>query len=156
MEERDANEIINGLYLGSENAEQVQSKILKEKNITHILTCGFGIPQSHQNEFKYHKIKAIDLPLYKITKDIPECIDFINDALNNNSSILVHCSRGVSRSASIVVSYLMKEKKLKFADAHYLVRSKRKIINLNIGFKNELLEFEKDLFTDNKNQEKKE
>jgi len=47
----------------------------------------------------------------------------------------VHCAAGVSRSASIVIAYLMKINHWTFENAYSFVKSKRKIIDPNFGFK---------------------
>lgn len=74
-----------------------------------------------------------------------ECIEFIEESLKKNENILVHCAAGVSRSASIVIAYIMKTKKLKFEEAFNLVKSKRSIICPNRGFRSQLMDFEKSL-----------
>ena len=47
---------------------------------------------------------------------------------------MIHCRHGVSRSASIVIGYLIKFKKLKYEDAFNFVKSKRNCINPNSNF----------------------
>ena len=42
---------------------------------------------------------------------------FINDAILAGGVVLVHCTQGVSRSAAIVVSYLMQYKAMDITDA---------------------------------------
>ena len=49
-----------------------------------------------------------------------------------------HCAAGVSRSASILIAYLMREKKMKYQEAHDFVKSKRSIIIPNSGFVQQL------------------
>ena len=58
---------------------------------------------------------------------------FIDQFIDKNN-ILVHCQAGISRSASIVISYVMKLKKMEFQDALKFVRSKRYQIAPNQGF----------------------
>jgi protein-tyrosine phosphatase len=141
-EEWDAHEIIPNVYLGSMEAESVDYKILKQRNITHVLTSGFGLQKHHENNLKYHKIGAIDVSFYNIVNDLPECINFIDSALESNGAILVHCAAGVSRSASIVIGYLMKKNQWKFSIALNEVRKQRIIVNPNPGFRNQLEMFE--------------
>ena len=102
-----ANLIENGLYLGSEDAGHMNINILKKYNISSILVCGFGISMIHAaNEINYMRIKAIDLPIYDISKDLKVAIQFIenNIDIKNKKCVLVHCSLGKSRSASIVIA----------------------------------------------------
>jgi protein-tyrosine phosphatase len=49
---------------------------------------------------------------------------------------------GVSRSASVVIAYLIREKQMSYFDALYFVRSKRKFVSPNSGFCNDLFRFE--------------
>lgn len=60
--------------------------------------------------------------------------------------MLVHCQVGISRSATILIAFLMKEYKLRFKEAFEMVVKKRKIVDPNEGFRKELLEYEKQLF----------
>lgn len=73
------------------------------------------------------------------------CIDFIRDAIAKDGKVFVHCYAGVSRSATIVIAYLMFEHGLSYSAAIKLVKSKRPFINPNDGFRKQLLLFEKDL-----------
>jgi protein-tyrosine phosphatase len=57
--------------------------------------------------------------------------------------ILVHCLAGVSRSATIVIAYLMKTQNLPFEQAYEVVRQKREFANPNQGFRKQLEEFYK-------------
>jgi hypothetical protein len=60
-------------------------------------------------------------------------------------NVLVHCYAGVSRSASIVIAYLMHKHKISLLDAMKLVKSKRSCISPNVGFLLQLKDFEKEL-----------
>ena len=46
------------------------------------------------------------------------------------TNVLVHCIAGVSRSATIVMAYLMKSQGMTLQQAHRLVKSKRPIVNM--------------------------
>ena len=48
--------------------------------------------------------------------------------------MLVHCQQGVSRSASIVIAFLIKKFKVCYKDALDFVKKKRSIVNPNEGF----------------------
>ena len=67
----------------------------------------------------------------------------INESQNNK--ILVHCRAGASRSASLVIAFLMKKKKLSLIESYQFVLNKRPIIEPNMGFVIQLKQLEKDL-----------
>jgi protein-tyrosine phosphatase len=69
-----------------------------------------------------------------LKRKFKECIDFIKSA-TINGKILVHCFAGVSRSATVVIAYLMQEHGLTYHAAMKLVKSKRPFINPNEGFR---------------------
>lgn len=107
------DEIEKRLFLG--NATSARSmEFLKSKKVSHILTIdSFPIPAyvcsgaSVQNKY----IHISDMSRENIIMYFPECISFIEEALNSQAtnSVLVHCYYGVSRSATIVIAYLMKK-----------------------------------------------
>ncbi|GAA5884779.1 hypothetical protein JCM6882_005390 [Rhodosporidiobolus microsporus] len=75
---------------------------------------------------------------------IDEALEFIEQARQGGGRVLVHCKVGVSRSASIVIAYLMKEWNLDLASAYLLTRSRRLniLIQPNLPFMATLHAFE--------------
>lgn len=60
----------------------------------------------------------------------------------NSSKCLVHCKMGVSRSASTVIAYAMKEFGWSLEKAYNFVKQKRSITRPNAGFMRQLAEYE--------------
>jgi protein-tyrosine phosphatase len=56
-------------------------------------------------------------------------------------SVLVHCNKGVSRSASFVIGYLMKTGGLRLDAALELLKSKRSIVQPNDSFMTQVMFF---------------
>ncbi|GAA5935872.1 tyrosine/serine/threonine protein phosphatase PPS1 [Sporobolomyces koalae] len=79
-----------------------------------------------------------------IQPHIDEAIAFIADAHRCGGKVLVHCKVGVSRSASIVIAYLMQELRLDLVSAYLLTRSRRLniLIQPNLPFMSALHAFE--------------
>ena len=94
-----------------------------------------------EDGFIHKKIAIIDLSNQNIIKYFGECLNFIN----GEEKVLVHCMAGASRSATIVVAYLMWKEKMKYKDAMDFVKQKRFIIYPNFGFRDQLKKFEEEL-----------
>ena len=128
------------LYLGSVGAAY-NLQILKGLNITHILTVCECLPPKFPTDFAYKIIAVTDEPTTKLSNHFKDALDFIKNAIAEGKNVLVHCFAGVSRSASVVIAYLMKYHKMEFNAAVSFVRAKRPWINPNYGFQAQLRRF---------------
>ena len=127
--------IIDNIYLGDfRTADDIN--ILKEYNITHIINCAFNLPNRFPNEITYKRLDLRDEPNQPIIEKLEEAYEFIKE--NKDKNIFVHCVFGKSRSGSVVIFYIMKEKKLNFQDAKNYVKNIRNIVEPNSGFELEL------------------
>ena len=145
------DEIIENLYLGGYGAAQ-NIQQLKEKGVKKVLSVmelSEG-PTYNPDEFKQLKFDISDIETQNIIQIFGECLKFIK----GDDKILVHCMVGASRSATIVIAYLMWTKKLKFDEAFDFVRSKRQIVCPNDGFQSQLKLFEKLLIENDYNIDK--
>ena len=145
------NEIIDGVWLG-DFSSAVNVENLKKKGIKKILSVmiQFGISENgeldpgpnykSEDGFIHKRIDLFDVPSENVIKYFGECLNFID----GNEKVLVHCMAGASRSATIVIAYLMWKKKMKFDEAFCFVQKKRSIVP-NYGFKQQLKLFEKEL-----------
>ena len=59
-------------------------------------------------------ISAHDNLNYNISQHFEEAYQFIDDNLEKKLNVLVNCHAGVSRSAAIVIAYIMKKKGFSF------------------------------------------
>lgn len=75
----------------------------------------------------------------------PTFIVISEEAHQCGRGVLVHCQAGVSRSATIVIAYLMKHTLMTMTDAYKYVRGRRPVVSPNLNFMGQLLEFERDL-----------
>jgi protein-tyrosine phosphatase len=128
--------IIDNIYLGSAfNAASYQT--LKDLNIKHIINVTQEITPYFDNyeEFNYKIYKLYDNNQDDIEKYLDDSYNYI---INNVDNILVHCYMGSSRSATIVIYYLMKKYSMTFEESINLVKEKRNIVNLTNKFREEL------------------
>lgn len=57
--------------------------------------------------------------------------------------MLIHCSAGVSRSVTIIIAYLIGNRDMTFDEAFEVVKNKRTEANPNIGFIEQLKNYDK-------------
>jgi len=130
------------IYIGSiYDANNINN--LKSNNIE----CVLSILSSHNTIIKYPNIEYMrisieDVPSSDISKYFKDTFTFIDNSIVNKKNILIHCKSGISRSATILCAYLMKKYKINYDDALKIIKNKRKIINPNDGFIEQLKNFE--------------
>lgn len=56
-------------------------------------------------------------------------------------NVLVHCMAGVSRSASMVIAYIMRKQRKSYQEAFAIAKERRAKVNPNEGFVVQLLKF---------------
>jgi hypothetical protein len=91
------------------------------------------------------KINISDEITQNISKYFAESYKFIDDNISNGNNVLVHCHAGISRSVTIVISYIMKKYSLPYFPAMKIVKSCRSFAEPNDGFVEQLKAFEKTL-----------
>ena len=131
-------QITNKIYLGNEDTAR-DKEILNKLNISNILICAEGCEPFFPNEFKYKILYIDDAIDENILSWLKEAFEFIDSSINN---IYIHCAMGISRSPTIVISYLMYKKKMKYEEAYDFVKEKRKVISPNSGFQEQLKKLE--------------
>ncbi len=132
-----AHQIEPGLWLGSEEAVLNQDFLTLNK-VTHILN--FGATNSSQNKplgcasYSYFKIEDEEsADIFPLFAPAYELIKAALEDMKPPGVVLVHCRMGISRSATIVASYLMKKMGWRPKTALDHIKSKRDIYP-NSGF----------------------
>ena len=133
------SQITENLYLGN---------LYDAQNISYLLKIGIQKVLSlitdpqllyYPKEIEHKLIKINDFPRENIIQYFGECLLFIED----NRKILVHCVAGASRSATIVIAYLMWKNQLDYKESAKFVEQMRPCINPNYGFVRQLQIFDK-------------
>jgi atypical dual specificity phosphatase len=97
----------------------------------------------------WYQVDDFESESHEIRKYFDAATDVINEAITSEKKVLVHCRAGVSRSATIVLCYLMKYEKKSLIEAHTFLKEKRKLIRPNLGFWSQLVDFEYSLHGEN-------
>ncbi|CDW78718.1 leucine rich repeat and phosphatase domain containing protein [Stylonychia lemnae] len=144
---RDIDQILPNLYMSNVYAAENQ-QILQELKITHIVTVSAGIKPKYPSFYNYKVILVDDNPKFDVKQYFWDAIQFVEDAVQNNGVVLIHCAAGMSRSAAITIAYLMWKNKWTFKEAYDFGRSKRNKMFPNLGFQSQLRMFESEIFCD--------
>lgn len=142
---KEADFVVDNIFIGCENSA-INMEYLKNNNIKSIIVAAMMCKCHFPNDIDYLVFDIDDDPKESIEEHFQNSYDFIKSCTDGN--VLVHCVSGISRSATIVISYLMKEKRLTMKQGWDLLKSKRSIVHPNSGFQTQLIKYEKILGLD--------
>lgn len=127
------NLIEDGLYLGNLLTTS-SSMIMNELKIKVVITA-MGYPIFKKLDgIEYHFIELFDIVNEDIVSHFPFAYNIISKAQQEGKNVYVHCQAGVSRSATIVISFLMKKYEINYEKALLMVKKSRRKVNPNCGF----------------------
>jgi len=119
---------------------------MKSLKISHVLDITANTPPAlarvMRRDFVYKNVRLFDSHDENIAQHFRDTHDFIEQCLSNGGNILVHCEAGISRSATVVIAYLIKSRRMDMTSAFRYVRQCRSIVQPNFGFIGQLLMFE--------------
>lgn len=151
------------LYIGSLSAVN-DKDLLRDHRISHLVQVldAAWLPISEKDGFDCYRISILDHSTVDLRPHLEGACNYIDRALRSGRNVLVHCQqvsipslsesshliftrvifKGVSRSAAIVIAYLIRNHGMSFDNAHALVKRKRACIKPNPGFVQALQEWE--------------
>lgn len=145
------NEVIPNLYLG--NMWSTDPNILNQYGIDCVLNVSDHRNDMNKGRYKLHSqlvINIDDTPSAseKMLKEVlPKTMryldSFIHPEAPSNKKVLVHCAAGISRSATVILAWLMKTYGMNRDKSIQFLQSRRSIIHPNDGFMKILGQWEK-------------
>jgi len=156
-----SSEILPWLFVGGKRNLENDKELTVRTGITHVLNLAQEVNikkdilelltdyNAHRGvEFVYKKIGLGDTPDQNILFEMDSALEFIHEARRSSEEhrVLVNCVQGISRSAAVVVAYLMKFESMSLHDAYYFLRRKRPIADPRQEFLIQLGELECRLF----------
>lgn len=147
----DISKVFPNLFVGTEVAAQDLS-LLSGHGITHVLNCTTR-PNLHSGEFGAPKY--LSLGLFDSTADLPNMqkslkdgVAFIHSALVGGGQVLVHCQRGISRSCTLAMAYLIWIQRRPAEAVFVDLRRSRSVADPNLGYWCSLKEWEQHVLGD--------
>lgn len=134
-------EVLPHLLLGG--AAALRPGLLATLGVTCVINCAaelanFPVPEN----VAYLRAPMADHPSAALDQHLDTVADAIEEVRLQGGRTLVHCLAGVSRSAAMVLGYLVKHRAMPLAEAFALVRAARPMARPNSGFFRQLIDWE--------------
>ncbi|KAH3887874.1 dual specificity protein phosphatase 3-like isoform X2 [Dreissena polymorpha] len=150
---RPFDEVYKNIFIGEESIARSPAG-LKRLGVTHLINMAEGVHDGYHvhldtelyrpANIQYLGIEATDDPTFDLSKSFQKCADYIASAIADGGKVLVSCKVGTSRSATIVLAYLIIKCRIPAPEAVKIVRKRREICP-NDGFLKQLCELNSEL-----------
>ncbi|KAK6333306.1 tyrosine protein phosphatase yvh1 [Orbilia javanica] len=129
-----------------------RTDLLEAANITHIVSVLRGrvdktLVEQYAKNGRHLHIEVDDDEDENLIEYFQTTNAFIDKAIQEGGSVLVHCAMGISRSATICAAYLIYKKQIPAETAIDILRNSRPIVCPNLAFRKQL-----DIYADNLDQ----
>lgn len=141
------DKILDNLYLGGVEATSDPQQ-LTSQGVRAICVCcrEFEIPsKKFVPGIEYYRVDVEDQSREPLEEFFEEATDFIYQWTSQNMPVLVHCRAGVSRSASVVLAYMIRYANYTLHDAFIYLRAARPVVTPNLGFMDKLVAYEEEI-----------
>ena len=148
--------ITNNVYI-SDWDSSLDTSLLEKHNIKTILCVNerakpaYMLDKYISNDIVHYQLQAEDMPTEDLARFFRWSYDFINNS-RDRGNVLVHCTAGISRSATIVTHYLLWKAKQEIptttlSEVLEFMKKRRPCINPNPSFMKQLHAAEKKMDT---------
>jgi len=126
----DVAEVVPGLFIGGTTAARhLPDGVRSVVNATEHEPCHHA-----DDDVRYLRLHIEDTENAAISEHFAESNAFIANGLEAGESVLVHCIAGISRSAALIIAYLVGKRGHTLAEALELTRTAREVAKPNKGF----------------------
>lgn len=141
-----ASEIIPRLYL-ADMYTATDPLTLQRLGISHVVSVISKPWYTYPTHVQNMCLPIQDRVSANLGGYLDAAVDWIKHALeaSEDARVMVHCMWGMSRSASVVIAYLMVTRGMSLPRSLRLVKAKRCIVRPNRGFMHQLVMYEKKL-----------
>lgn len=122
--------------------------LYSEPTVREVLPFDVVINVAEETNDLQTQVPAVEYHHYRwehdsqIMLDLPSLTSIIHAAATKREKILIHCQCGLSRSATLVIAYIMKYHHLSLRHSYDLLKSRADKINPSIGLVFQLMEWE--------------
>lgn len=115
------SQVTDTLIIGDwQDAARISRYVLEPTVGWKIMTVAFDSPFTGDIKFN-----LVDGPADGNLDEFERAVDKLTELQNNKIPTLIHCVSGVSRSAAVVIAYLMRSEKISYGEAFARVQNRR-------------------------------
>ena len=154
MKALNISKINDGIFIGDKMAA-TNFNVLKQYKISHLInTCGNQIQCNLESSgIKYLTLNWQEYPsnnnIYINEDTVKKILYFIDDSIQNGDGLMIYSVRGQNRACVAIIIYLMEKYKWTLKKCKDYLSTKKKDININKSYMNQLLIFEQKLIKNN-------
>lgn len=138
--------VIPHLYIGPWDS-RTQVSDLKIKYVVSLLSNAerrySNYPAYLPDNVQEYSYLAKDQIGFDLKLILDDCLPKIHKAVQAKENVLIHCAAGISRSASIIIAYLIQYRKMDMVDAFRLLKNARPSIQPNPSFLKQIQQYGK-------------
>lgn len=135
------DKIQKNLYLGGGAAVIIQVK-RKEPEIARVICCASDCLFCGSSKLgvasKFSLLRIADRDIPDTLVNIGKVQTFIDEGLEANEGVLLHCHAGENRSAAVLAAYLMQKQPLRLQQTVELLRRCRPSVNIATSYLSKL------------------
>lgn len=130
------------VFLGSKlHSEEVD--VISRLGCSNVLNCSQDLPNCFESDnaavkARYCRLPIVDDSSQDMTEAIAVGTEFLRNCCSRGERVLIHCAEGKSRSATIVIAFLMQQHGWSHFQALSHVQAARAIVQPNPGFMRQL------------------
>lgn len=133
--------VIDNIYLGN-SYDAANYNFLQKINAKVVVNVTRDIDNYYPDYFTYINIDIKDNnneSIFEYLQSTYDKIKYHQKNMKPDETIFIHCFAGMSRSASMVIYYLMKELKISYEEALAKLKEKRPIVNPSFRFAKDVI-----------------
>lgn len=135
--------VLDNLLLGPVGASE-NLALLTHLGVTHVLRAVDPAVQARDpfpRHFQYLWVNCLDTDVQEMAPFFDQSNRFIAEAIAGGGTVLVHCRQGKSRSATLVLAYLIAHHNYSAKNALVFLRTRRRMVSPNPYFRKQLHEY---------------
>lgn len=152
MDTATISKVTSNIFIGNKYAVIGREDVLKDNNIDVVISA--LTEEEYEDEMiaaqdfegmEWHRFDIDDDQWFEIYPYLFQVHFIIQEAVLANKKVFIHCAAGVSRSATLLLGYLMLEKGMLCDDAIDYLQKSRPEIDPNPGFRRQLYKLENEI-----------